>query len=695
MSFVKPFAGCASLLLGISCAVPALLAQTGSGCDCTFSVESQGTGQGGAPNQILQAYDGNYYGSTPAGGTYGAGSVFRLTPQGTFTTLYSFNGADNTQPYSGEQLTIGPDGALYGVGFEGGADGYGVVFKLTLAGVYTELYSFTGLSDGAAPIEPLVLGTDGNFYGATTLSDCTSMSCLGGGSVFRITPAGKFTSLKDLSNSDDGYSATGLIQASDGNFYGIAEQGGQDGKGVIFKLTTAGAYALFYNFTGSQTDQDKPIAPLTQGPDGLLYGTTFGNEDTFFGSVYSISTGGAFHLLKSFASGSAQGGGFGYSPIVAGSDGNLYVVSSGGGNGGGQYGTIFRLSTAGSLQLLYSFEGGDDGDSPAWAVQGSDGNLYGAASSGGKNGEGTVFKIGFSPALAAPVQLTLSSSQVTPGTAVTLNWKVLNAFSDTAQQCYAFVQNSAAGAGTWTGKQAGALSDGIYSGSAKFTPMAAGTYTYALTCGGVESGFATLTVTSSSKTATSTTLTGLPNPAYIGQVVTLTATVKKSSGTGAPTGKVTFSIPGLTIGSAELNGSGVATLAASSAGQPAGTYPVTATYAGDSDDEASTSSPVAVTLKAAAATTTRLSANPNPVTRPANCTLTATVTSSSGTPGGSVTFSVEGEAIGTANLNGSGVATLTAGSGSVSAGTYPVVGQYNGAAAFAKSSSPAVNVTVK
>ena len=264
----------AILGLGILGTTP-VIAQTASGCDCSFAVLSQSTNASGTPAQILQAYDGNYYGTTANGGIHGDGSIFRITPAGVYTTLYSFNGADDTQPYGGEQIAVGPDGALYGTGFSGGSAGYGVIFKVSLSGAYSELYSFTGMSDGADPIEPLVLGTDGNFYGTTVLSDCNPMNCLGGGSVFSITPAGKFTLLHDLSDSSDGYAATGLLQASDGNFYGVAEQGGKDGEGVIFGLTTGGAYSVFYNFSGSPTDQDKPISPLAEGPDWLALWNDF------------------------------------------------------------------------------------------------------------------------------------------------------------------------------------------------------------------------------------------------------------------------------------------------------------------------------------------------------------------------------------------------------------------------------------
>ncbi len=147
------------------------------------------------------------------------------------------------------------------------------------------------------------------------------------------------------------------------------------------------------------------------------------------------------------------------------------------------------------FSTLYSFAGASDGAIPiASLTKASDGSLYGSNVLYGAGTWGVFFKFAPSPALPPPVQLALSAQNVPAGSPVTLNWKVLNAFSLTMQQCYAFVQGGSTAAGAWTGLQPGTYSDGVFAGSATLTPAAEGTYTYALTCGGTESGFATLTV---------------------------------------------------------------------------------------------------------------------------------------------------------------------------------------------------------
>jgi hypothetical protein len=208
----------------------------------------------------------------------------------------------------------------------------------------------------------------------------------------------------------------------------------------------------------------------------------------------------------------------------------------------------------------------------------------------------------------------------------------------------------------------------------------------------------TITEAGPTETATTTALTASPTTADVGQTVTLTATVKKSSGSGTPTGKVTFTVEGETIASVDLNGSGVAKLAASTNGQLPGSYPVVASYAGDSGDKASKSSTVTVTLDKAATTTT-LTASPNPVTRPANITLTAKVvrsaTGSAGVPTGKVSFIADGETLDTVSVNSSGVATLTAPTGGYNAATYDVTAKYIGDNSDVTSTSAVVKVTLK
>jgi hypothetical protein len=292
------------------------------------------------------------------------------------------------------------------------------------------------------------------------------------------------------------------------------------------------------------------------------------------------------------------------------------------------------------------------------------------------------------------VQLSLSSASVLPGASLTRTYKVLAAYSTTLQQCYLYLTKGSTV--TVLGKLSTTFTAGSASGSGSITaPTASGTYIYGLTCGGTESGFATLNVGYGSNTA----LTASPNPATVGQSVKLTATVTKSSGSGTPTGSVTFSVGSTTLTTVTLNSSGVASFTASTNGLVPGSYPVVATYSGDSNFIPSVSPATTVKLEAAPTATT-LTASPTTVTPPASVTLTATVKRSTsgatGTPTGSVTFYADGtDALATVKLNSSGVATITASSNGYPAGKYPITAKYLGDSSDATSTSSAVDVTVK
>src|SRR5271165_368285 len=219
---------------------------------------------GGTPNAgLAQATDGNFYGTTYAGGTSGncqggCGTVFRITPGGTLTTLHSFDFYHGASPSAA--LVQGTDGNIYGTTYGGGANQYyGTVFKSPPSGTFTSLYSFcaqANCSDGSMPYAGLVQGTDGNFYG-TTLEGGSNNGCsLGSGScgtVFKITPSGTLTTLYNFCAqsgcADGGNPYAGLVQGRDGNFYGTtSEAGGPHQAGTVFKITPAGVLTTLYSF---------------------------------------------------------------------------------------------------------------------------------------------------------------------------------------------------------------------------------------------------------------------------------------------------------------------------------------------------------------------------------------------------------------------------------------------------------------
>jgi uncharacterized repeat protein (TIGR03803 family) len=237
---------------------------------------------------LLEAPDGYFYGTTAYGSTgavdpggfTGNGTVFKMSPSGALTYLHAFSGgSDGKNPYGG--LVRASDGNFYGTAATGGASNAGTVFKITAAGTLTTLHAFTG-ADGANPLAALTLASDGNFYGTAQFGGGAANA----GTAFKITPAGAFTVLHTFTGvftsdgtppsraASDGYQpVAGLLQASDGNFYGTTAGGGPHGGGTAFRMASDGTYTQIYAFAGN-AEGGSPTAALVQGPDGALYGTS-------------------------------------------------------------------------------------------------------------------------------------------------------------------------------------------------------------------------------------------------------------------------------------------------------------------------------------------------------------------------------------------------------------------------------------
>lgn len=345
-------------------------------------------GNDGATPQagLVQASDGNLYGSTVSGSINSAGTVFRITTGGVLTPLSPFGGFNGgVNPVA--NLIQASDGNLYGTTANGGTNTDGLFFRINTAGTLTPLYSFTGGSDGANPHGALLQATDGNLYG-TTFSGGTN----GDGTVFRITTGGAITPLYSFTNGIDGANpAAGLVQASDGILYGTTMNGGTNNDGVVFRITTSGALTPLYSFTGGN-DGSVPVAGLVQLSDGYLYGTT-SNGTNNGGAVYRITTGGVLTSIYSFVN--ILFGFHPYGTLVQASDGYLYGTTAGGGTNNN--GAIFRINNLGLFNALYSFTNGVDGAFPISALTLAGGNLYGTAQGGGTNGDGTVFKLALPP----------------------------------------------------------------------------------------------------------------------------------------------------------------------------------------------------------------------------------------------------------------------------------------------------------
>ncbi len=394
--------------LAIFCAATPITSQAQ-----TLTTLATFTGPNGANPQstLIQGIDGNLYGTTYNGGVNnnctdgGCGTVFKVTTGGMLTTLYSFcpqkGCTDGANPYAG--LVQASDGNFYGTTEGGGAHQSGTVFKITPSGMLTTLYSFCSQGrscpDGASPLGALVQGKDGNFYGTTS-----------GNTVFKITPAGTLTTLYKFCSQtgcpDGSYLYAGLLQASDGNFYGTTAEFGANGRGgTVFKITPSGTLTTLYNFCSlaSCADGENPTGVLAQGIDGNIYGTTGEGGQHFLGTVFKITPSGMLTTVYSFT-----GGSDGYGPYdgpVQATDGNLYGTTNvGGANDGG---TVFKITPSGTLTTVYTFcsqKGCTDGKASfAGLVQAFDGNFYGTTAYGGASGYGTAFKLDVGIVLS-PVQ---------------------------------------------------------------------------------------------------------------------------------------------------------------------------------------------------------------------------------------------------------------------------------------------------
>ncbi len=317
----------------------------------------------------------------------------------TVSTLANFDGTNGDTPYAA--LTLGRDGKFYGTtrGNPDSRAALGTVFKLTPAGALNTLVNFT---DGAGNARPngLVQGSDGNFYG-------TTQGLYSSGTIFSVTSTGALTTLHAFGGSlgrdangnnipDGSTPEAGLIQARDGNFYGTTFSNA-GGYGAIFAVSSGGAYAQPAVFVATASNDGNglygrnPAAALLQGIDGNFYGTTSGGGN-IPGNVFKYTPGSGLSVLTTFTGPNGAGP---QSELVQGPDGNFYGTTSGGGSRPNPNfaGTVFRITPAGQLTTLVNFEGTNGSGPQAALVLGRDGNFYGTTYGGGSGGLGTIFKM--------------------------------------------------------------------------------------------------------------------------------------------------------------------------------------------------------------------------------------------------------------------------------------------------------------
>ena len=387
---------------------------------------------GATPTGLIQARDGDLYGSTSAGGANNQGTIFRLTPTGVLTTMHSFSGSDGMAP-GGVPLQAA-DGSLYGMTTSGGTGGAGTVYQFTPTGGFTTLADF-GSQSGPTPGVSLIQATDGNLYGTTTAGGPFGISA-----VFRMTPAGVLNTLYAFASVEGNGPDAGLLQGTDGNFYGTLYGAGLASQpGLVFKMTPFGTVTALYVFCAQANcaDGETPAAALIQGADGNFYGTTAEGGNDGAGAIFRLTPTGVLTVLHSFslADGASPGG------LLLATDGNFYGTTSGAGASYG--GTIFQLTPAGVFTTLHDFNTTDGASPQGPLFQAADGSLYGVTATGGAYGKGTVFRLGlpqvapivnpgsgvvsaasFQPGIAANSWITILGSNLSLQTDTWSNWIV-------------------------------------------------------------------------------------------------------------------------------------------------------------------------------------------------------------------------------------------------------------------------------
>jgi uncharacterized repeat protein (TIGR03803 family) len=368
---------------------------------------------------LVRHSDGNFYGVAAAGGARELGAVFKMTPAGLLTNLFSFSGADGSDPSA--TLVEGADQALYGTAAGGGSGGFGAAFKITTAGVFTKLVDFTGAA-GAAPgsvPHALVLHADGNFYGVAQAGGSG-----GNGTVFKMTPAGSVTTLVNFTGSTGlrpGSEPLGPLAVSGSLLYGVTKLGGAAGLGVIFEISTTGGWRSLGEFSGTAGTRtgSNPAGGLLMDTDGALYGTTEFGGTNGFGTAFKITTAASptYSVLRHFAdpTGSQPAG-----KLVRGGDGLLYGTTTNGGANG--FGTVFKITTAGTHTVLAGFSG-ETGATPGSAMRGGlalglDGLFYGITSSGGPGNLGAAFNISSTGTFTPLGNLSLTNGWMPSGAPV-------------------------------------------------------------------------------------------------------------------------------------------------------------------------------------------------------------------------------------------------------------------------------------
>lgn len=701
----------------LACLSLAILAVISFPADAQYNSETFYPTSNGPYGNPIQASDGNIY-------IAGSGEIVKLTPptpgyttSGTVTVIHTPSSSPGDGGYY-ENIIEGTDGNLYGVSTHGGANAEGSIFKFSRDGTYTNVYSFCpGVSscpDGAVPTS-IIQGTDGNFYGTTTSGGTPNM-----GTIFKVSPTGTLITLYTFctsANCPDGANPTsGLIQATDGNFYGVTSASGPGASspaGIVYQLTPAGKFSTIYDLntcaasnpsTGCNLTVQSTSGPLTEGGDGNLYGLVSGlpanpQTDAVYSLAFGLSLSGTFTPLASFCYDSnvyecGTNSLFGdvagsILPFFPGSDHYLFVANAGGGNGvgsgNGSFMGFYPTLTTGPA-ADYDFCNPPDcvgGLNPTSAVlQANDGTFYGTLSNG-------IYSVQIGNGWYPPISVTAPSNNLLVGQPAKISWTVNNPTSNTLKQCIAWLDGTRVGPAP-------------LSGSYDYKPTSAGTHLVSLTCGGTETGLLRLFVADAPASTAATFWIGSTSaPTGTPQIETILGAEKQNGVPGIPSGTVTLKADGIPVYTGRLNEYGYVIYYASTAGISAGTYNLTVTYNGDNADTASTSAVVPFTVTPLH-TQMQLNFNPENVPPNQSVQLIANVSAINGfgvIPSGTVTFTYNNITLGKATLapvsgGNYASATLTVSDKGIPAGSYGVTAIYSGDK-FCSSSNTSAGVTIQ
>jgi uncharacterized repeat protein (TIGR03803 family) len=368
---------------------------------------------GGSPQygSLVQATNGNYYGTTQYGGGASDGGVFfEVTPSGELTSIYNFCSqtrcTDGKSPWSGPVLAT--DGNFYGTTNGGGnSENAGTIYKITLGGKLTTLYTFcptTPCNDGKFPLG-LMQASNGNFYGVTFSGGVNN-----NGTIFEFSRSGVFKVLYSFcsqANCADGSEPySGLMQGSNGNLYGTTFEGGAYNRGIVYEISPTGQFRTIHSFCAEAkcADGDGPLAGLAEDANGNLYGTTFYGGVDSLGTVFEITATHEFIPVHTFEN---TDGAYPSSALILASDGNLYGTTSADNNG---VGTIFQITARGGFHSLYTFCACTGANPFGALLQATDGTFYGTTIGGGTSDDGTIFS--FSTGLGPLVETVPTAAKV-------------------------------------------------------------------------------------------------------------------------------------------------------------------------------------------------------------------------------------------------------------------------------------------